>query len=129
MRTPAYLLLLVLAAWLNRNDRRMLATTLVVAASIFVPSPTEWPTYYIFNGLAEIVVALVALSLNTAASVILAEICILLVCTHFMGYYIDGSNPFSQYRAALAILETTEILCCILLSAPMLSRIRNRESP
>lgn len=129
MRTLAYLVLLALAAWLNRHDRRMLALTLVVAASVFIPSPTEWPTYYIFNGIAEILVALVALSLNTAASVPIVKVCVLLVLTHFMGYHVDGSNPFSPYRPALAMLETAELLCCILLSTPVSSRLRNRESP
>lgn len=127
MRTIAYLVLLALAARLNRNDRRMLALTAVVGVSLFLPAPTEWPTFYIFCGLAEIVVALVALSLNTAASVLIAEICVLLVVTHFMGYHMDGSFPFSPYRFARATLETTEILCCILASAPLASRLRNRE--
>lgn len=128
MRTAAYLVLLALAVWANRHDRRMLALTLVVAASVFIPSPTEWPTYYVFNGLAEIVVALVALRLKAAASVAIVEICVLLVLTHFMGYYADGSLPFSPYRAALPMLETAEILCCVLLSTPVSSRLRNRES-
>jgi len=126
MRTPLYLALLALAAWVNWKDRRMLALTTAVAASIFVPAPTEWPTYYIFCGLAEIVVALVALRLRAAASVAIAGICAVLVFVHFMGYYRDGSHPFSQYRALQAILELSEILC--LSYVPISSRNWNRGS-
>jgi len=126
MRTPLYLVLLALAVWRNWKDWRMLALTAAVAASIFIPAPTEWPTYYIFCGLAEIVVALVALRLRAAASVVIASICAVLVFVHFMGYYRDGSHPFSQYRALQAILELSEILCLSFI--PASSRLRNRGS-
>lgn len=127
MRTAAYLALLGLAFWLNRRDGRMLALTAVISASAFIPAPTEWPTYYIFCGLAEITVALTALRLKAAASVPVTIICAAMACTHYMGYRIDGSLPFSQYGAALALLETSEILCCIAASKPFAPFPLNRE--
>lgn len=127
LRTPLYLALLLCAAWMNRKDWRMLTLTFVVAVSIFIPAPKEWPTYYIFCALTEIVVALLALRLKAAASVAVAFICAVLVFVHFMGYYRDGSQPFSQYRVLQAILELSEILCLVL--TPIQSRLRKQGSP
>lgn len=126
MRTLAYLALLALALWWNRRDWRMLALTLVIGASLFVPAPNEWPTFYIFCGLAEIIVALVALGLKAAASVPIIIFSTLLAYTQYLGYQIDGSLPFSQYRAALALLETSEVLCCLLFSNPIKPFLFNR---
>lgn len=127
MRTPAYLALLVLALWLHRRDWRMLVLTLVVGVSLFIPAPTDWPTFYVFCGLFEILVALVALRLKTAASVPIVILAILMAYTQYLGYKIDGSLPFSQYGAALALLETSEILCCIAVSKPFKPFLLNRE--
>lgn len=127
MRTFAYLAVLALALWLNRRDGRMTALTIAVGANVFVPAPTEWPTFYIFCGLAEITVALVALRLKAAASVPIIFLSSLMALTQYMGYRLDGSLPFSQYGAALDLLEASEILCCIALSKPLMPFLLNRE--
>lgn len=129
MHHPACLVLLVLALGLNARDGRMLALTLLVCASVFTPTPREYDNFYLFCISFEIIVALVALRLNTAASVPIFILCFVLVIAHVMGYYKDGYPPFSPYRAIVPMLETLEILCCVLASAPLLSRLRNRESP
>lgn len=126
MRTFAYLALLVLALWLNRRDKRMLALTLAIGASLFVIAPTEWPDFYIFCGLSELTIALVALRLKAAASAPIILLATLMAFTQYLGYKLDGSLPFSQYGAALDLLETSEILCCILLSSPIKPFITNR---
>lgn len=126
MRTVAYLVLLALALWLNKRDGRMLVLILVVGISLFIPAPTDWPRFYIFCGLFEILVALVALRLKTAASVPIVILAALMTYTQYLGYKIDGSLPFSQYSAALALLETSEILCCLLLSNPIKTFLLNR---
>lgn len=129
MHHPVCLALLALGAGLNARDGRMLALTLLVGASIFTPTPREYENFYLFCISFEIIVALVALRLNTAASVPIFILCFVLVIAHVMGYYKDGYPPFSPYRAIVPMLETLEILCCVLTSAPLLSLIRNRESP
>ena len=127
MRTLVYLTMLALALWLHRRDRRMLVLTLAVGTNVFIPAPTEWPTFYVFCGLAEITVALVALRLKAAASVPIVILSTLMAYTQYLGYKIDGSLPFSQYSAALALLETSEILCCIAVSKPFTPFLLNRE--
>ena len=123
------LALLGLAVCLNIADRRLLALTLIVGASVFTPTPREYDNFNLFCISSEIIVALVALRLNTAASVPIFILCLVLVIAHVMGYYKDGFPPFSPYRAIVPTLETLEILCCVLASAPILSRLHNRESP
>jgi len=127
MRTFAYLAMLVLALWLNRRDRRMLVLTSAIGINVFIPAPSEWPTFYIFCGLAEITVALVALRLKAAASAPIIILSTLMAFTQYLGYKLDGSLPFSQYGAALDLLETSEILCCLLLSNPIKPFLLNRE--
>lgn len=129
MHLPACLALLALAVSLNRNDGRLLALTIIVGASIFTPTPREYANFYLFCIAAECIVALMALRLKTAASVPIFILCLVLVTAHAMGYYKDGHPPFSPYRALVPMLETLEILCCVLASAPILSRLHNRESP
>lgn len=129
MHHAACLALLGLAVCLNARDRRLLALSLLVGASVFTPTPREYDNFYLFCISFEIIVALVALRLNTAASVPIFILCFVLVIAHVMGYYKDGFPPFSPYRAIVPTLETLEILCCVLASAPILSRLHNRESP
>lgn len=104
----------------------MVVLTLVIGATLFVPAPTEWPTFYIFCGLSEITVVLVALRLKAAASAPIIILSTLMAFTQYLGYKLDGSLPFSQYGAALDLLETSEILCCILLSNPLKPFLLNR---
>lgn len=124
-----YLVLLALAIGLNRKDGRMLTLIAVVGVSVFIPAPREWPNFYIFCISAEIIVALLALRLKAAASAPVILLCVALVIAHIMGYYKDGYPNLSPYRVIIPCLETLEILCCILASAPISSILRNRESP
>lgn len=129
MYYPVCLVLLALSAWLNLADRRMLVLTALVGASVFSPTPAEYDNFYLFCISFEMIVALMALRLKTAASVPIVILCFVLVLAHIMGYYKDGHPPTSPYRAIVPMLETLEILCCVLASAPLLSRLRNRKSP
>lgn len=129
MHHPLCLALLAASCCLNIADRRMLALSMLVSASIFTPTPAEWPNFYVFCISFEIIVALVALRLKTAASVPLAVLCFVLVIAHVMGYYKDGYPPHSPYRAIVPTLETLEILCCVLAAPYFKSLLRNRESP
>lgn len=105
----------------------MLALTTAIGVNVFIPAPNEWPMFYIFCGLAEVIVALLALRLKAAASVPIVFFSTAMAFTQYLGYKIDGSLPFSQYGAALAILETLEILCCIAVSEPIKPFLLNRE--
>lgn len=129
MHYPICLFLLAASACLNIADRRMLVLTALVGASVFTPTPAEYDNFYVFCISFEMIVALVALRLKTAASVPLAILCLVLVIAHVMGYYKDGYPPHSPYRAIVPTLETLEILCCVLAAPYFKSLLRNRESP
>lgn len=119
--------MLALAVWLNQGDRRALTLTVLVGLTIFVPTPREWGNFFLFCISAEILVIIAALRLKTAASPLVILACVLLVIAHVMGYYKNGYPSYSPYRAIVPTLETLELLCCVLASAPIASRLRNRD--
>jgi fucose permease len=121
--------LLGLALVLNVRDRRMLALTALVGASIFTPVPRDTAAhFYLFCIAAEIVVGLVAWGLRTRASEVIAYVCAVLVITHILGYSLDGNPPFSPYRGIVKILELAELLACVAFSPILYPIIRNRHA-
>jgi hypothetical protein len=124
----AYAVMLAAALWWNRADRRMLALTLVVGASVFIPVPHDTADhFYQFCIASEIVVALAALALATRASLLIAELCLLLVAAHITGWVMDGSPPFSPYRAVVKLLEAAEMFTLIIASDRAARELRNRS--
>lgn len=119
--------LLVLGVSVNLGDKRALILLALVGASIFTPTPREWTNFYIFCVSAEMIVALTALRLKTAASVPITLVCVLLVLAHLMGYYNGGYPANSPYRVIVPTLEVLEILCCVLASKTLTLFLLNRE--
>lgn len=130
MLLTAYACLLAVALTLNRKDRRMLALTALVGVSIFIPVPRDTALqFYTFCIAAECVVALVALRIGGRGSIAIAELCVLLVIAHLMGYALNGHPPFSPYRVIVKLLETSQLVCCIVASPYLAARLHNHDAP
>lgn len=127
MHLPACFALLMAGYYSNAGDRRALLLLLLVGLTVFTPTPREWTNFYVFCISAEMIVALLALRLKTAASVPVALVCVLLVIVHLMGYYKNGYPAHSPYRVIVPALEILEILCCILASKRVAQFLLNRE--
>lgn len=121
-------LMLLISLWVNRTDRRMLALTLVVGAAFFLPTPDVYDQFYVFCISAECLVALLALTIRADGSVLVAEVCALLVITHLLGYSLDGSPPFSPYRVIVKLLEFSQIAACAALSPVIAPILRNHDA-
>lgn len=128
MYLQACALLFTAGLWLNRSDRRMLALTVLVAASVFLPVPRDSAEqFYLFCIAAETVVALVALALIRArGSELIASLCIVLIVVHVMGYIMDGYPRLSGYRILVPILESLQLVACLCMSPAIYPRLRNR---
>lgn len=121
--------LLAVGLVLNWQCRRMLAVTIIVGISVFLPAPHESAEkFYLFCTAAEMVVGLLAWASQSRAGAVVADICVLLVIAHVMGYALDGSPPFSPYRVIVKILEISQLVACAALSPILAPILRNHET-
>jgi hypothetical protein len=119
----------VLALGLNMRDQRALLLAFVVGVSVFVPVPSDTALhFYSFCVSAEILVGLFAYRTRSSAGYLIANVCALLVITHVFGYVLNGSTPFSPYRAIVKILEVMQLLACVVLSPVAAPILRNRHA-
>lgn len=127
MGHPLHYALILLALALNWRDKAMLVLTAVVGASILAPvnAFTTADTFYVVCAVAEVIVALVALHLNTRASYFVSVMCAMLVVYHMLGWHYDGYPHDSPYRVLVKICEYAEILACALFSRPSLRLYKN----
>lgn len=129
MLQQAYAVLLLIAFVLNWRDWRMLALTIIVGLSVFVPVPRDsGAVFYSFCAAFEAVVLFVALMLRARASEVIASLCIVLILAHIMGYCMNSWNALSSYRLIVPLLESVQIASCVLMSPALFHRLRNRES-
>lgn len=121
--------LLFSALVLNITDRRMLALTALVGASVFLPAPRETALqFYGFCIAVEILVACLALALAARGSSIIVDVCAVLVIAHILGYALDGFPPFSPYRSIVKLLEVSQLLACVALSPLLAPLLRNHDA-
>lgn len=121
--------LLVIGLVLNVQSGRMLALTMLVGISIFVPAPMQSAqAFYMVCIHAEIGVGIIAWLTGTKAGVLVMDICVLLVLAHIMGYALDGSPPFSPYRIIVKILEVSQLVACAALSPVLAPILRNHDA-
>ena len=121
--------MLLIALAVNLSDRRMLALTFVVGVAFFLPAPRDTAEhFYVFCIAAECAVALLALTIRADGSILVAEVCALLVITHLLGYSLDGSPPFSPYRVIVKLLEFSQIAACAALSPVIAPILRNHDA-
>jgi hypothetical protein len=129
MYLPACGSLLIIGIILNFLDIRMLALTLLVGASIFVPVPSDTGFhFYTFCIASEILVGVLAYATGKEAGFLIANCCFLLVIAHLMGYALDGSTPLSPYHVIVKLLETIELGICIALSPVLIPVLRNQDA-
>lgn len=120
--------LLALAAALNLRDRRMLTLTFVIGINIFyvVPSHSQAAFYGTCIALESMVLAVAVFS-GSRASGVSVFACVLLIITHFMGWTLDGSQPFSPYQLIVKFLEIIQLLACVALSPVFTPILRNHD--
>lgn len=128
MYLTACFVLMVVAFCVNAVDRRMLALTLAVSVSIFIPTPAEYGPFYLFCIATEGLVGMLALLLRARGSLVIAEVCAVLAVTHIMGYSLDGSLPFSPYQMIVKLLEVSQLAACIVLSPAVAPILRNDDA-
>lgn len=122
-------ILLAVATVLNLTDRRMLALTLLVGATIFLPVPSHSQLqFYGTCIIAELCVATFAVFYSSRASSLILYCCAGLIVSHFMGWVIDGSAPFSPYRYIVKVLEFSQLAACVALSPVLTPILRNSDA-
>lgn len=122
-------ILLAVATVLNLTDRRMLALTLLVGATIFLPVPSH--TQLQFYGtciIVETAVLAYVVFVHSRASGMMAHILLAMIVAHFMGWILDGSPPLSPYRSIVKILECAQLAACVALSPVLTPKLRNRDA-
>lgn len=120
--------LLSLAAVLNLTDRRMLVLILAVGINIFFPVPAFTQAQFYGTCIAlELMVLVVAVFYSARASSVSVFACVLLIITHFMGWTLDGSQPFSPYQLIVKFLEVIQLLACVALSPVFTPILRNHD--
>lgn len=120
--------LLVLGLMLNMFNWRMLLLTSVVGAGFFIPPPDQSQfAFFSFAIAMETMVGVLAISIDRKAGIWIADISVLLVCSHLMGWYLDGNPPFSPYRLIVKLLEFSQIAACVALSPVIAPILRNRD--
>ena len=126
LRAVWYAILLCAGLWLNRREPRMWLLTAVIGIDIFVPIPlVAGPNFWYWQCAAvEIIVALAAAALEAPATWVIIGLSGLLVIVHLTGMYIGPQPGFGPYRMAVPILESAELLSCLLLSLPLRDRFR-----
>lgn len=107
----SYEILLGLAILFNFRRPRALALIAVVGIGIFTPIPREH--FYAWSALVEIIVFVFSFMVGGPKSQAVAFFCVLLIITHFMGYYMDGYHERS-YHYMVRIYEHSELLVCML---------------
>lgn len=115
---------------LNLRDWRGLTLTALVGVNVFAPMPmSSAEAFYSGCILAESIVFVSAVCLVCKASEPVAYASVALVISHFMGYSLDaGSNPLSQYRGIVKILEVLQLLSCVAFSPALADILRNRDA-
>lgn len=126
----AYAVLLCAAMWLNRGDWRTFFLSLVVAAGVFVPIPwTVNPALWYFECfLVELLVIVFSLLLRSPTSWAVIVFSLLLSTMHLIGVFTGPVSGIGPYRIIVPILETGELLICVLLSHSARGLIKRRAT-
>lgn len=125
----AYAVLWAAGLLVNLRHPRILLLTAMVGASVFLPVPHDSAeSFYMTCIMVDFGVGIAAWSMATAAGALIADICVLLVIAHVMGYALDGGLPFSPYRVIVKILEVSQLVACVALSPTLAPILRNQNA-
>ena len=118
-------LLIILAIYLNKDDLRMLALTLIVGASYFLPVEyiTDRTVWYSTVVIAEMIVIISAIALKTRASLVIAVICAMLEINH-INAILFGGHSGSPYELVIKSLEYFELAACLVFSKPIIEKLK-----
>lgn len=121
-----HLMLLAVALVFNWGDRRAICLTLIVGLSLIIPVAafTTRANFYLVCALFEVLIALLALRINTRASDFIVGVCFLLVAFHITGWMVGGHKIDSPYRLLAKIAEYAEIIACIAFAKPILRLLK-----
>lgn len=120
--------LFVVALVANVTDRGMLLLTALVGVGFYWPQPTDSATAFYISCIAiELTVGAAAMYMDPKRGAWIAEIALLLVLSHIMGFTLDGSLPFSPYHLIVKLLEFSQIAACVALSPVIAPILRNRD--
>lgn len=121
--------LLATAVVLNVRDVRMLALTLLVGATIFMPVPAHSQMqFYGTCILVELCVLAFCVFYASRASCLMIHVLLAMIVAHFMGWMLDGSPPLSPYRVIIKVLEFSQLAVCVALSPVLTPILRNRDA-
>jgi len=130
MLYAAFGLLILIAAILNKEDKKTLALCLVVSAGFFSPLPNnDWLMFYVCGICTELCVALLAWRLGCAASQPVVLVSLMMAACHVAGIIYDGYPPLSPYRVLVPAFELSEPIFIILTSHWVSRLLHNHESP
>lgn len=109
--------------WLNRRDGKMLLLTFVVGCGIFAYVPDE--NFYLYCISGEILICFAADIIVASASRAVIWCCLSLVVIHLLGWTSKGFNDSDPYPYLVQMFEHAQLIACILMSNPILKRIKN----
>jgi hypothetical protein len=124
----AYAALLCAAMWFNRADWRTFLLSIVVGIGLFVPIPwTANPSLWYFECfIGELIIICCALALRSPTSWYVIVFCVLLSTMDIAGVLYGPTKGIGPYRIIVPILETGEMLICVLLSHSARQLIQRR---
>lgn len=124
-----HLLLITVALVFNWGDRKAICLTAVVGLSLLLPVNqfTTRASFYFVCIVFEVLVALIALRIDTRASQFVVLMCVLLAFLHLIGWGDGGHKPDSPYRLLAKIAEYAEIIACVVFANPLM-RLLNHDA-
>ena len=117
-----YILTTILAVYLNKNNKSHVLMSLILLLDVLAPIDTIH--FYSSCILIEMCVFISAIILNTMLSKIIAFLSVQMIALHIIGATFHGEFCNSPYRYLTPITEYSEILSCILLSNPVIHKIK-----
>lgn len=120
-----YSVLLLLAIWLCRTERRMLLLTLLVGLSHYLPVEyiTNRSAWFSACIAVETSITIIALYMNVPARLAIFGICSMLTVSHLISWVIHTNSTYYQI---VQVLEHLELVPCIIFSNPIIQLIKER---
>lgn len=116
----AYAVLLCAALWFNRACLRTLLLSVVVFVALVWPNKylpgDSVPLWYFKCFLVEMAVIVLAYRLQSPVSWYIVSFSSVLCAAHLVRMYTGPTEGWSPYRIGIPLLETAELLICVLLS-------------
>ena len=117
-----YLITAMFSFYLNRNSRGSIFITLILLLDAFVPIPAH---FWYLNCIAiELIVILSTLLTKSYISDVVRYLSVQMVILHIAGMVYHGGSYNSPYRFLANFTEYLQILSCVILSNPIINKIK-----